>query len=213
MTRGAGANSNVAIDQRLAQLAVRPLARTPVTPNMLTFIGMVCGIYAGWLYSTGDRESADWAAGVFAFAVWMDHVDGEHARLTGKTSTFGHYFDHFAAVSTYLFMFIGAGAGLRAGWFGNDGVVLGVVAGLAVVAIFSVRMWEELRHGRDSMRLNSRYGFSIEDLLYIVAPVTWVGLLDYFIVAAAVGAPLFLVWVVREAIRRTRTEAAISTRG
>jgi phosphatidylglycerophosphate synthase len=201
----------MAIDQWLAQLAVRPLAHTPITPNMLTFIGMVCGIYAGWLYSSGEREAADWAAGVFVFAVWMDHVDGEHARLTGKTSTFGHYFDHVGAVSTYLMMFIGAGAGLRASWLGREGLILGIVAGLAVVAIFSVRMWEEVRHGRDAVRLNSRLGFSVEDLLYVAAPLTWLGMLDYFIVAAGIGAPLFLAWVIREAVRRARTEAATAT--
>lgn len=201
----------MAIDQWLAHQAVKPLARTPVTPNMLTFVGLVAGLYAGWLYSTGDREAVNWAAAVFVFAAWMDHADGEHARLTGKTSTFGHYFDHVAAVCTYLSMFTGASAGLRSGWLGKDALILGIVAGLAVVAIFSIRMWEETRHGRDALRLKSRYGFSVEDILYLVAPITWLGLLDYFIVAAGIGAPLFLIWVVWEAVRRNRSVAAAAT--
>jgi archaetidylinositol phosphate synthase len=215
MDTTAETNPRVAIDQWLARRAARLLAYTPVTPNILSLFGMIAGLYAGWLYASGDRESVHWAAAIFVFATWMDHVDGEHARLTAKTSTVGHYVDHFAAVCTYLAMFIGASAGLRSGWLGSDAIVLGATAGLAVVAIFSVRMWEEVRHGRDSVRLTSRYGFSIEDLLYLVAPVTWLGFLDYFVAAAGIGAPLFLIWVIREAIRRSRgvTAAATGSRG
>jgi hypothetical protein len=38
-------------------------------------------------------------------------------------------------------------------------------------------------------------GFEPEDALYVIGPVAWLGALAPFLVAAAVGAPLFLVWV------------------
>jgi phosphatidylglycerophosphate synthase len=204
MGTSVGSASKAAFDQRLARLAVRPLARTPVTPNMLTFAGMALGVFAGWLFATGEPRRVAWAAAVFVVAAWMDHVDGEHARLTGKTSTFGHYFDHVAAMCTYLAMFVGAGVGLAGGPLGGTAIALGCVAGLSVVAIFSVRMWQEARQGRESVRQTARFGFEIEDTLYVVAPVAWLGLLDWFIVAAGIGAPGFLAWVAREAARRGR---------
>jgi len=38
-------------------------------------------------------------------------------------------------------------------------------------------------------------GFEPEDALYLVGPVSWLGLLAPFLLAAAVGAPIFLLWV------------------
>lgn len=212
MGTSVGSASKGAFDQRLARFAVRPLARTPVTPNMLTFAGMALGVFSGWLFAIGEARFVDWAAAIFVVAAWMDHVDGEHARLTGKTSTFGHYFDHVAAMCTYLAMFVGAGVGLAGGPLGGAAIALGVIAGLSVVAIFSVRMWQEMRQGRESVRQTARFGFEIEDTLYLVAPIAWVGILDYFIVAASIGAPVFLAWVVREAVRRSRRPSPVAAK-
>lgn len=192
-------------DARLARWAVRPLARTPVTPNMLTLVGLVAGLLAGWLFSRGDAASANWGGAVFIFAAWMDHADGEHARATGQTSTFGHYFDHVGAMTTYIAMFVGMGIGLREG-MGDGSIALGIVAGVAVAATFSVRMWSEVRHGADSVRQTVRGGFEIEDLLYIVGPIAWLGLQAPFVIAAGGGAPLFLAWVVIDLARRARRD-------
>jgi phosphatidylglycerophosphate synthase len=134
----------------------------------------------------------------------MDHVDGELARQTGRTSTFGHYFDHAAAMTNYVAGFVGAGYGLRHGELGNWGPVLGISAGIAVAAIMSVRLRMEIRDGRDTVRQTVRNGFEIEDTLYVLAPITWLGLLKYFIVAAGVGAPVFLLYVIWEWARSAR---------
>ena len=47
-------------------------------------------------------------------------------------------------------------------------------------------------------------GFEVEDILYIVGPITWFGLLDYFLVLAGIGAPLFLIWTAWETSRAMR---------
>jgi len=39
-------------------------------------------------------------------------------------------------------------------------------------------------------------GFEVEDTLYVMGPVVWFGFLKYFIVAAGIGAPLFLGYVI-----------------
>lgn len=195
-----------AYDQRLARLAVRGLVHTPFSPNMVTSASLVVGALAAYLFALGEGM-ANWGAGVFAVAVWMDHVDGELARTTGTTSEFGHYFDHVAAVTNYAMMFVGAGYGLSVGPFGADLALLGIGAALAVVGIMSLRVYGEQKFGRDEMKQSTKMGFEIEDILYLVAPITWFGFLGEFIFAAGIGAPVFLLYVIWDYFRRSGSEA------
>lgn len=190
-------------DQRIARVAARGLARTPIRPNGVTAASMLAGLGAATLFAMGT-PFAYIGAGVFVIATWMDHLDGELARMTDATSVFGHYFDHVAAMTNYVAMFVGAGIGLRGTALGDWMIVLGVAAGLGVAAIMSVRMLIEARLGQASVRQKVKGGFEIEDTLYVVAPITWLGVLEYFIVLAGIGAPLFLIYVVWEGRRQMR---------
>jgi phosphatidylglycerophosphate synthase len=116
---GPGQKPVIAYDQRIAKSVVRVIKALPVSPNALTALGMVVGIASGFLYAEGSWSAMLGGSFLFMIAVWMDHVDGEFARATGKTSTFGHYFDHVGAMSSYCAMFIGAGYGLRDTWLGD----------------------------------------------------------------------------------------------
>jgi phosphatidylglycerophosphate synthase len=199
----AGPDATIAFDQRIARRAAAMLARTPASPNGVTAASIVVGLTAALLLARGDA----WihlGGALFMVAVWMDHVDGELARQTGRTSTFGHYFDHAAAMTNYVSGFVGAGYGLRHGVLGEWGLLLGLSAGLAVAAIMSVRLFVEIRDGRDSVRQTVHNGFEIEDTLYILAPITWLGLLPYFVAAAGIGAPVFLLYVIWESVRTAR---------
>lgn len=199
----AGPNAAIAIDQRIARRVAALLARTPASPNGVTAASIAVGLAAALLLARGDA----WihlGAALFMVAVWMDHVDGELARQTGRTSTFGHYFDHVAAMTNYVSGFVGAAYGLRFGSLGDWGPILGLSAGLAIAAIMSVRLHMEVRDGKDSVRQTVRRGFEIEDTLYVLAPITWLGLLQYFIVAAGIGAPVFLLYVIWESLRAAR---------
>ena len=191
-------------DQRLAERAARLLARVPwITPNMVTSFGLCLGLATGFLFAQGG-----WivhvAALLFMCGVLNDHIDGSLARLTKRTSNFGHHFDNVAAGVTYTAMFVGAGIGLSKGWMGGWAVAAGIIAGLSVTAIFLGRVVVEQKAGSAAIRQPSFAGFEIEDILYIVGPITWVGLLGEFILAAAIGAPLFLTWVVIDALRKLR---------
>jgi phosphatidylglycerophosphate synthase len=195
---GQTAAHDIALDQRFARILVRPLARTPITPNQITLISLVGGLGAAWLFALGGHW-VHWGAGVFVLAAWLDHFDGELARLTGRTSEFGHYFDHVAALVNYCALFVGMGIGIEGSWLDPWAVPAGIVAGLAVATIFSTRLWVEWRDGRAAIRQSVRSGFEIEDTLYVVAPITWFGFLEPFLAAAAIGAPIFLIWVVYDA--------------
>jgi phosphatidylglycerophosphate synthase len=170
---------------------------------MVTGASILVGVLAAGLFAQGGAV-AYWGAGIFVVVVWMDHVDGELARQTGMTSEFGHYFDHVAAMLNYVMMFVGAGFGLDEGILGISGLLLGIGAGIGVAAIMSVRIYAEERISRSFVKQTVHVGFEIEDVLYIVAPITWVGGLDYFILLAGIGAPLFLIYVIWDCRREMR---------
>ena len=199
-----GSLKNIAWDQRLARILVRPLARTSVHPNAITTLGLMMGLLAGYLFAQGDPALANWAAGVFMFAAFVDHADGELARLVNKTSTFGHYYDHVAVAISYVSLFVGMGIGQRYGPLGDWGMPLGVATSVAVVAIMSVRVEIEVREGLEAVKQGSIAGFEPEDILYMVGPVIWLGYGLPFLVVAGIGAPLFLLWVAWERVRNLR---------
>lgn len=198
------AAKTIAYDQRIARAVVRRIAWLPVSPNALTAAGMAVGIASGILLAQGGRDWAIAGSLLFMVAVWMDHVDGEFARATGRTSRFGHYFDHVAAMTSYCAMFVGAGIGLRATWLGDWAVPCGIAAGVSVALIFSIRLWQETVFGKETTVQSVRGGFEIEDTLYAVGPIVWFGLLPFFIAAAGIGTPIYLLVAVIEAVRHAR---------
>lgn len=183
-------------DQKLARILAKPLVRTPVHPNHITTLTLLIGLAAAWLFSLGDRDAANWAAALFVLAAFLDHVDGELARLAGKTSRFGHYYDHAVSGITYTAGFIGIGIGMSHGVLGWWAIPLGFLAGISITFILSVRLGMEIKHGKESIRQRNFAGFQAEDVLYVVGPVAWLGGMMPFLVAAGVGAPLFLIWVI-----------------
>ena len=80
--------SGVAFDQRIAKFVVRGLSRTPLTPNQVTLFSIFLGLAVAWMYSQGGAM-AQAAGALFIVTVWLDHVDGELARATGRTSDLG----------------------------------------------------------------------------------------------------------------------------
>jgi phosphatidylglycerophosphate synthase len=182
-------------DVRLARLLVRPLRHTPLTPNALTTFGILTSLSAAWLMSSGDRRRAAIAGTLFMLSVLVDHMDGEFARLTGLTSRFGHYYDHVAAGLGYVSLFVGLGIGLQASWLGAWAPLAGGVAAASIATIFLIRVFLEETAGRGMVAQANWRGFEPEDALYLVGPVAWLGLLAPFLLAASVGAPMFLAWV------------------
>ncbi len=201
--------TDAAWDFRIAREIAKPLAGAGVHPNAVTTFGLVVGVASGVLFGLGLQPAANWAALLFVVAVLTDHVDGEVARMSGKASVFGHYYDHVAAALSYTAMFIGAGIGLGAGAGGGWTVAAGLAAGFSVIAIMFIRLKMSVDLGAESIRQPVFLGFEPEDTLYVVGPVTWLdGLVGFdglltFVLAAGVGTPVYLAHV----ILRTRREA------
>ena len=181
-------------DSRLALALVRPLRDTRVHPNHVTTAALLSGVAAGAAYAAATPRSADVGAVLWLLASILDHADGELARLTGKVSVFGHRYDRAADLIVKLALFAGMGASLRHGPLQLWGLPLGILGGASLLAIFLIRGEMARRRGLGAFRQPELGGFEIEDILYAIAPLTWLGWLAPFLVAVAIGTPLFALW-------------------
>ena len=192
-------------DQRLARVLVRPLRHSRVTPNGITTLALILGLLSAWLYAHGG-SAAHLGGVLFILSCLFDHADGELARMTGRTSTFGHYYDLIADALVLTALFVGIGAGLSGGEAGERTLHLGVLAGGATGLIVLLRLELERRAGRSATRQPNLFGFELQDLTYLVGPVTWLGGLEPFLILAAIGAPLYallVLWTLGRHLQRT----------
>ncbi len=74
----------------LTQPLMKLLARTSVTPNMITCFGVLISISAGIVIALGHPFAAGFIVLVGGF---FDTIDGALARYTGQTSRFGAILD------------------------------------------------------------------------------------------------------------------------
>jgi archaetidylinositol phosphate synthase len=183
-------------DSRLAHALVLPLRDTRVHPNHVTTLALLVGLGAGGLYATATQLGADLGAACWIVACILDHADGELARLTGKVSAFGHRYDRAADLIVKLALFAGMGASLRNGPLRGWGLPLGLLGGASLLAIFMSRSALAFRRGQRAFEQPHAGGFEIEDVLYLIAPLTWLGWLSPFLVAMAIGTPLFATWLI-----------------
>ena len=191
-------------DQRLAHVLVKPLVATPVHPNHLTALSFLFGLAAAVLFARGGPVQVNVAAGLFMIAVFLDHTDGELARQAGKSSPFGQHFDSAVNASNYTMLFIGVGIGLSDGWMGGWALALGFAAGLCNPIILFLRKGTERRHGAKAVAHPKYAGVEIEDIIYLIGPITWLGGLDYFFLAYGFGSFGYLSWTVWESVKSRR---------
>ena len=81
----------------LLQKIVNGLALTRISPNVLTFLGLVINVVAAFLFGYARAENANrmflYAGLVIIGAGIFDMVDGRVARQTNQVSVFGAFFD------------------------------------------------------------------------------------------------------------------------
>ncbi|MEN3540181.1 CDP-alcohol phosphatidyltransferase family protein [Microbispora sp. ZYX-F-249] len=122
--------------RRLSIYATWLLAKTPISPNQVTGLMIVCGVAAGAVLALPGLWAALGAALLIQVYLLLDCSDGELARWTGRTSITGVYLDrvgHYFAEAALLI-----GLGFRASetlpdWY----TVMGVAAALGAILIKS----------------------------------------------------------------------------
>jgi phosphatidylglycerophosphate synthase len=202
-------------DARAARRLVTPLKNTWVTPNHLTTLRLVVGLCAVAAFLPGTYGWSNIGALLLVLSNFLDHTDGELARISGRASRFGHLYDlaSDAVVTVSAFVAIGTGIDARGETLALPPALLGLVAGCAIALIFYLRMRIEERLGKTGTLQASLGGFETEDFLYLLPLMTLCDGAVQVVLAASLIAPLYAVWVVfdyRRAMRRLPLVAARS---
>ena len=182
---------------KMAHVLVKPLANTWVTPNHVTTLRLLTGLAACAAFAVGERNWEIYGGWLWLLSAFLDRADGELARISGKISPLGHAYDMVCDTGITALFFLGAGIGLRVTNLGDWAIVMGLFGAVGVVA---AEVLAEIIDRRNADTGEKAYpgfaGFDFDDVLYLFAPVVWLGWQMPFVAGAAVGAPAFalLTW-------------------
>ncbi len=107
----------------LAYGLVRVVLHTSVTPNQITFVSLVLGLFSGILYWQGSPKFFLWGAFLLFLTNLFDCADGMLARVRRTSSLTGYLFDGLVDYTT------------------NTAVIIGMLHGLYVVGDNLVFIW------------------------------------------------------------------------
>jgi len=196
-------------DQRIARILVKPLVKSPITPNQLTFFTLAVALLGAGMLATGRPADANWGAGLFVLARFLDHFDGELARQKEMTSRLGYYLDYISGGLSYGALFLCLGIGFMDTGLGNWALALGLAGtASAVISMFTnlgidkQLSLEDSDH--DAVGYPGYAGFELEDGIYLIAPITWLGYLQPFFVLAGIGAGVYCLWTCWTLLRLRR---------
>jgi archaetidylinositol phosphate synthase len=178
---------------RLARLAVRPLVGRGVTPNHLTTLRLLTGAASCATLAAGDPSWLSCSAWLWLVSAFLDRADGELARIGGMSTPTGHHYDYIADTLVNSGFFIAAGIGLRQSSLGADAVWLGLWTGLA---LFLCGTWSEQLERRErpgTKAYAGAFGFDLDDLLYFIAPIIWLGWLVPLLVGGSLGSTCMMM--------------------
>ena len=81
---------------------------------------------------------------------------------------------------------------------GDWSIALGGIGTVVAVGSFFVNLGIDRTQGGDQTGDAVGYpgfaGFELEDCMYLLAPITWMGWLDWFFAAAGFGSVIYLLW-------------------
>lgn len=177
----------------LVRACVKPLIDTPVEPNHITSVRLITGLAAAGTLSIGGSPWVNLGASLFVLSFMLDRADGELARLSGKTSQDGHKYDVITDSVCNALIFVGLGLSLRDSSFGHWSTFLGIIAGIAVIAVLIMVMKLESIQGPRAAELHGNTLFDLDDAMLVIPLAIWLGWSTPLLYAAAIGAPVFAV--------------------
>ena len=207
--------------ERPVSLAVsRRLAGTGVTPNQMTIVSVAIGLF-GALFFLSQRPVLQ-TVGALAFLLHsiLDGCDGELARLKLQESRFGgvldFWGDNVVHAAIFACMAIGWSRAVDAAW----PLGLGAAAVAGTLASAGFVYWSTMRGERDGplfVSVTSEVDGAVSriadalgrrDFIYLVIALSLFGKANWFLVAAAAGAPIFFFVLLALEWRRARRKAA-----
>ena len=191
-----------------ARIFVRPLIGTWVRPNHLTGLRLLTGLAACALLAVGRRDTSVWSGVLWVVSCVLDRADGELARLGDLRSPGGKVLDFYSDMILDSFWFLGAGMGLRDSSLGQFAAPLGILScGSMLVVMWNSELLERLSPpGVKAFDFKGVKRFHPDDLLFLLAPLTWLGWLVPILAASSVCTPIFaIVITIRYVLLRRST--------
>jgi len=189
----------------ITKAVAKPFAMLGVPPNLFSFFGVILAIIAAYFISRGQLLEG----GIFALlAVSIDLFDGEVAKLQGKESLFGNYFETMIDKVVEIVLFIGAAflfplAAIVA--LGFSMLASYAKPRVALVIITDNRDWPALGEHSERMLLfvlalflsqifSHIMGFpTLEVALWLIAGITFIGSIQRI---------LYAKWLIEEAEKK-----------
>jgi len=188
-----------------------------MTPNQMTILSAAAALTGAVLFAFGDPVLANWGAGAFVLGRFLDHFDGELARQKNMRTRFGYHLDYAVGAASYAALFICLGMGFSGTVLGFWSITLGLLGASAAIVSMVLNLGIDRAQdfdtstGTDSVGYPSIAGFELEDGIYLLAPITWLGWLVPFFVAAGIGAGLYTLWTLATMLRLRRSGAPAQT--
>ncbi len=176
-------------NKRILKPILPYIFKTPITPNMVSLIGVIVSVYSGYLFSRGEYLYAVAAALVTYLSALLDHIDGAIARIKSKESDFGAHFD---TLCDYVF-YVSFGLGMTAGLYRASGNAFYIWLGVAALfgTITSLIMTSYARNTRATNA--STYAAEAHKKYETRSQVTRIGRRIYFVIRRPV-VPYFIIF-------------------
>jgi len=202
------------VERPISLQIVRRLASTSVTPNQVTLISVAIGLAGAPCFISALWPWQTFGALLFLVHSIVDGCDGELARLRFQESRWGgvldFWGDNVVHIATFACMAVGWSLSVSATWplwFGAA-AVFGNAGSAALV------YWRQMRVKADSGPLftsvsaesDRRLAWLLDaasrrDFIYLVLLLALFGKSDWFLLLAALGAPVFFFLLVFLAMR------------
>ena len=196
------------VERRISLAISRRLAGTGVTPNVMTLVSVGVGL-AGAGFFLSLRAPMQFAGALlFLLHSILDGCDGELARLNFQESRIGGVLDFWGDNVVHSAVF----ACMALGWNLGTGEMWPLAAGLAAVfgtlasAAFVYRQtmaepkegpqFTSVTAGRPTRLSRLADALARRDFIYLVVLLAAFGRAHWFLVPAAIGAPLFFLLLV-----------------
>ena len=177
---------------KIARICVLPLINTSISPNHITVIRLITGLLACAAFAS----KLNIIGGIFwLISTFLDRADGELARISGKTTEWGHKFDYYCDTLITALFFIAIGINLRDNLSGYWSISLGICAALGVIFTeIYAEIIDQKKQSTGEKAYPGIMGFDFDDILYLFAPIVWLNWHLPFLIGASIGAPAFAIF-------------------
>ena len=200
------------IDEKIAEKVVKYIAQTSITPNQVSTFSLLLAALSSVFFSFGIYVFSVIGSILFIFSKFLDHVDGQLARELKKESKFGWYYDSFVDTATYILMFVGISAGIPPGTFEIkffsivDFDLQNYLLFSAIIAsIFNTFLGiiHKFRTSKDFYGFPETDKVALEDGVYLIGPITWIGFINFFFLIASIGSVVFVIYNLKRFVKST----------